>query len=133
MVMVFNIGLMELIMKETGSWIKQKGKEHFGMLRVIFIEVNLKTTWLTGTENILISMDLSIKENFMMMFKKVMGKKNGLMELNILEAIRMVWNMGMEYTNGPMEVAIKVIGTQIKFQNMVSTFGMMEELIKAIG
>tara|TARA_B110000285_G_C15030499_1_gene566483 strand:- start:472 stop:654 length:183 start_codon:yes stop_codon:yes gene_type:complete len=60
------------------------------MLRVIFIEVNLKTTWLTGTENILISMDLSIKENFMMMFKKVMGKKNGLMELNILEAIRMV-------------------------------------------
>jgi len=59
------------------------------MLRVIFIEVNLKTTWLTGTENILISMDLSIKENFMMTYKKVMGKKNGLTELNILEATRM--------------------------------------------
>ena len=59
------------------------------MLRVIFIEVNLKTTWLTGTENILISMDLSIKENFMMTYKKVMEKKNGLTELNILEATRM--------------------------------------------
>ena len=59
------------------------------MLRVIFIEVNLKMTWLTGTENILISMDLSIKENFMMTYKKVMGKKNGLTELNILEATRM--------------------------------------------
>ena len=76
-------------MKETGCLTKLKDKEHSGMLRVMFIEVNLKTTWLTGTENILISMDLSIKENFMMTYKKVMGKKNGLMALNILEATRM--------------------------------------------
>jgi hypothetical protein len=52
------------------------------MLKVTFIEVNLKMIWLTDTENTLISTDLSIKENFTMTFKKVTVKKNGLMGLS---------------------------------------------------
>ena len=52
--MVYNIGQMEHITKETGCLTKQKDKEHSGMLKVMFIEVNLKTTWLMGMENILI-------------------------------------------------------------------------------
>tara|TARA_B110000285_G_C15057076_1_gene580166 strand:- start:513 stop:785 length:273 start_codon:yes stop_codon:yes gene_type:complete len=86
--MVYNIGQMEHITKETGCLTKQKDKEHSGMLKVMFIEVNLKTTWLMGMENILISMDLNIKENLETMFKKVTEKKNGLMVLNTLEATK---------------------------------------------
>ena len=52
--MEYNIGQMEHIMKETGCLTKQKDKEHSGMLRVMFIEVNLKTTWPMDMENILI-------------------------------------------------------------------------------
>ena len=52
------------------------------MQKVMFIEVNLKTTWPMGMENILISTDLNIKESLETMCKKVMEKKNGLMVPN---------------------------------------------------
>ena len=88
MVTVYNIGQMEHITKETGFLIKQKDKEHSGMLKVMFIEVNLKTTWPMVMENILISTDLNIKENLETMSKKVTEKKNGLMVLNMSEATK---------------------------------------------
>ena len=53
------------------------------MQKVMFIEENLKTIWQTVMENTLISMDLNIKENSKMMFKRDMEKRNGLMELNM--------------------------------------------------
>jgi hypothetical protein len=89
MVMVFNIGQTEPITKETGLLTKQRVKERFGTQKVIYIEVNLKMIWLTDTVNTLILMVPNIRENFMMTFKKVTVKKNGLMELNISEAIKM--------------------------------------------
>ena len=75
-------------MKETGCLTKLKDKVHSGMQREMFIEVNLKTTWLMGMENILISTDLNIKESLETMCKKVMEKKNGLMVPNTSEAIK---------------------------------------------
>lgn len=90
MAMEYSTGLMELIMKETGYLIKLKDKELFGMLKVMFIEVNSKTIWLMDMENILTSMVPNIKENLEMMYKKDMVRKSGLMEPNTLEATKMV-------------------------------------------
>jgi hypothetical protein len=87
--MEFSIGQMELIMKVNGVLIKLKVKEHFGMQKVMFIGENLKMIWPTVMENILILMDLNIKENSKMMFKKGMEKRNGLMEPNMLVLIKM--------------------------------------------
>jgi hypothetical protein len=81
--MEFNIGLMVRIMKDNGVSIKLKDKELFGMQKVMFTEENLKMIWLMVMENTHILMDLSIKENSKMMFKKDMEKKNGLMELSM--------------------------------------------------
>ena len=38
--MEYNTGLMELIMKDNGTLIKRRVKEHFGMLKEMFITVN---------------------------------------------------------------------------------------------
>jgi hypothetical protein len=81
--MEFSIGLMVRIMKDNGVSIKLKDKELFGMQKVMFTEENLKMIWLMVMENTHILMDLSIKENSKMMFKKDMEKKNGLMELSM--------------------------------------------------
>jgi hypothetical protein len=54
MVMGFNIGLMELIMKANGISIRLKVKEHFGMLKEMFIGENLRMIWLMDMVNILI-------------------------------------------------------------------------------
>jgi hypothetical protein len=131
--MVYNIGLMVPITRATGSWTKLKAKVRFGTLKETFIEVNLKMIWPTAMENTLILMVLNTRENFMMTYKKVTVKKNGLMELSILDPTRMVWNMDMEFISGQMEVDIKVIGTKIKFPNSESTFGMMVGHIQEIG
>ena len=80
MATVFNIGQMELIMRDNGISIKQKDKELFGMLKEIFIEANSKTIWPMGMENIRISMEVGIKGNLEMMYKKDMEKKSGSME-----------------------------------------------------
>jgi len=45
--------------------------------------------WLTDMENTLILMVPNIRENSMMTYKKVTGRKNGLMELSILVATKM--------------------------------------------
>ena len=53
MVTEFNIGLMELIMKDNGTLIKRRAKEHFGMLKEMFITENSKMIWQMVTENTL--------------------------------------------------------------------------------
>jgi len=85
MVTEFNIGQMELIMKDNGTLIKQRVKEHFGTLKEMFIMENSKMIWPMGMESILISTALNIKESSKMMFKKVMAKKNGSTVPNMLE------------------------------------------------
>ena len=75
--MEFNIGQMVLIMKVNGVSTKLKVKVHFGMQKVMFIEENSKMIWQMVMENIPILMDLNIKENSKMMFRKGMGKRNG--------------------------------------------------------
>jgi hypothetical protein len=75
--MEYNIGQMALIMKVNGVSTKLKDKELFGMLKVMFIGENSKMIWLMVMENILILMDLNIKESSRTMFKKGMEKRNG--------------------------------------------------------
>jgi hypothetical protein len=75
--MVFNIGLMVLIMKVNGISIRLKVKELFGMLKVMFTEENLRMIWPMDMENILILTEANIKENLKMMYKKVMERKSG--------------------------------------------------------
>jgi len=54
MVMVYNTGQMELIMKVSGSITKQKDRESSGMPKEIFIMENSKMIWQMVMENILI-------------------------------------------------------------------------------
>ena len=75
--MVFNIGLTEHIMKVTGIITKQKGKEHFGMLKEISIEENLRMIWPMAMVSTYISMVQNIKVNSEMIYKKDKEKKNG--------------------------------------------------------
>ena len=75
--MVFNIGLMEHIMKVTGIITKQKVKEHFGMLKEISIEENLRMIWPMVMVSTYISMVQNIKVNSEMIYKKDKEKKNG--------------------------------------------------------
>ena len=87
--MVFSIGQMVHITKDIGAITKQKAREHFGMLKVMFIEAILEMIWPMGMENTHILMDQNIKVNLGMTFKKDMERKNGLMEQSMSEAIRM--------------------------------------------
>ena len=52
MVMVYNTGQMELIMKVSGSITRQKDKEFSGMLKETFTTVNSKMIWQTVMVNI---------------------------------------------------------------------------------
>ena len=52
--MVYSTGQMVLITKANGITIRQKAKEHFGMPKEIYIEVNLKMIWLMDMVNIFI-------------------------------------------------------------------------------
>ena len=54
MVMVYNIGMMVLIMKANGAITKQKDKELFGTQKVMFIKVNSETIWQMVMVSILI-------------------------------------------------------------------------------
>lgn len=75
--MVYNIGLMERIMKANGVIIKLKARVHSGMPRETFTEVSSKTIWRTDMVNTRISMALSIRASSKKMFKKAMVRKNG--------------------------------------------------------
>lgn len=77
MVMEYSTGQMVPIMKDNGFSIRLKDKEHFGMLKEIFIEENSKMIWQMDMENIFILTEVNIKEILKMMFKKDMEKKNG--------------------------------------------------------
>jgi hypothetical protein len=52
-VMESSIGLMGLIMKVSGTSIKQKAKELSGMLKVMFITASSKMIWQMATESTL--------------------------------------------------------------------------------
>ena len=82
-VMEFNIGLMELIMKDSGILTKLKDKVHFGMLKEMFTEENSEMIWPMDTENTPTSMEANIKVSLKTMFKRVMERKNGLMVPNM--------------------------------------------------
>ena len=81
--MEFNIGLMEHIMKVIGTITKQKVREHFGMLKEISIEENLRMIWPMAMVSTYISMVQNIKVNSEMIYKKDKEKKNGLMAQNM--------------------------------------------------
>jgi len=70
-------------MKACGSLILLKVMELFGMLKVIFTLENLRTIWQMDTVSIYIQMGLSMLVSLKTMCKKVMEKKNGLMEPNM--------------------------------------------------
>ena len=81
--MEYNIGLMELIMKDNGNTTRLKVKELSGMPREMSIEVNSKMIWQMDMESTLILTVANIRENSKMMFRKEMVRKNGLMEQNM--------------------------------------------------
>ena len=83
-------GLMEHIMKAIGSIIKPMGKAYFGMRKEICIEEILKMIWQMATVNTRILTAQNIRESLLMISKKVMGKKNGMMEPSTLELTKMV-------------------------------------------
>lgn len=64
-------------MKVSGATTKLKDKELFGMLKAMFIKVNLKTIWPMVMESTLTLMGQNTKENSKMMCKKDTEKKNG--------------------------------------------------------
>ena len=69
-------------MRDSGTLIKLKAKELSGMLKEMFIGVNLKMTWPTDMESTLISTEASIRESSKMMSRKATEKKSGSMEPN---------------------------------------------------
>ena len=81
--MEYNIGLMELIMKDNGNTTRLRDKELSGMLRVMSIEVSSRMIWQMDMESTLTLTVANIRENLKMMFRKEMAKKNGLMEQNM--------------------------------------------------
>jgi len=52
--MEYSIGLMVLIMRDSGYITKPKDKVLSGMLKAMFIVVNLRTTWLMAMVSTLI-------------------------------------------------------------------------------
>ena len=88
MAMVFSTGQMVPITKVIGATTKQKAKEPFGMLKVMYIVATSEMTWPTDMESTHISMAQNTKVNSETMFKKDMAKKNGLMEQSMSEATR---------------------------------------------
>ena len=59
------------------------------MQKEIFIEENSKTIWPMGMVSILISMEVGIKENSEMTFRRATEKRNGLTEQNMLVLTKM--------------------------------------------
>jgi predicted membrane channel-forming protein YqfA (hemolysin III family) len=83
MAMGCSIGLMEHIMKASGSLILLKVMALFGMLKEIFTLEILRMIWRMDMGSIYIQMGLSMLVSLKTMCKKVMEKKNGLMEPNM--------------------------------------------------
>ena len=81
--MEFNIGQMAHIMKDNGPTTKLKAMEHFGTQKETCTEVISKMTWQMDMVTIHILTEADIEVNSEMMCKKVMEKKNGLMEPNM--------------------------------------------------
>ncbi len=67
------------------------------------------------------------------MFKKVMEKKNGMMEPSMLELTKMEWKMGMDFISGLMVVYIKATGLKTKYKVMENISGMIKGHFKGIG
>ena len=70
-------------MKASGSLILLKVMALFGMLKEIFTLEILRMIWRMDMGSIYIQMGLSMLVSLKMMCKKVMEKKNGLMEPNM--------------------------------------------------
>ena len=70
-------GLTELSMKDNGTKTKLKEKELFGMQKVIFTLVILELIRQMVLAYILMLMEVDMKDNGSMMFKKDKEKKSG--------------------------------------------------------
>ena len=70
-------------MKASGSLILLKVMALFGMLKAIFTPESLRTIWQMDMGSIFIQMAPSMLVSLKTMCKKVMERKNGLMELNM--------------------------------------------------
>ena len=73
-------GSMELFMKESGSTIRPRAKELFGMLKAIYTQDNSRQIRPMDSEFTLMSMVPDMKENGSTMYKKVKEKRLGLTE-----------------------------------------------------
>ena len=100
MVMEFKYGQMGQSMKDSGTITKLKAKEPFGMLKVMFMMVNLKMIKQMGMGFIHILMDQGTKDTGEMICKKAKVLKYGVTELSTQEIIKRVKSMGMGYISG---------------------------------
>ena len=80
--MAYRNGLIRPSTKDNGIITKQKVKEYFGILKVIFILETLEMIKLTVLEYINTLMEADTRVNGLMTFNKDKEKKSGLMELN---------------------------------------------------
>lgn len=76
--------------KASGTKTKQKAKEHSGTPKVIFMWVILELIRQMDLGCILMSTEVDMKDNGLMMFKKDKVKRFGSMVLNTLENIQTV-------------------------------------------
>ena len=126
-VMEFNIGLMELIMRDSGILTKLKDKVHFIMqmemsIKVILLEIELMDM---GFTSMLMGNDM--KENGLMICKKVKVLKNLKMDQFTKVNLKMAKNGALEFINGQIKVFILVNGWTIILKVRVNTDGLMVE------
>lgn len=114
MAMEYKYGLMELSTKDNGIIIKLKEKEHFGMLREMYMMENSKMIRLTAMEYILMLMDRDMRGFGKMICRRDMEVRYGVMELNIQGLIRKEKNIIMGSMNGLMHRGMKEIGMKIR-------------------
>ena len=80
--MEFSTGPTELTTKVSGTSIRLRAKEHFGMLKVMFTGESSKMTWPMDMESTLILMEVSTRESSRTTCRKATERKSGSMEPN---------------------------------------------------
>ena len=85
----FKNGSTELSMKDNGTKTKPKEKEPFGTLKVTFTQAILEPIRQMDLAYILMLMEVGMKDNGSMMFKKDKEKKSGSTVQNTQENIQM--------------------------------------------
>lgn len=119
------LGLMEQNMKVNGvmEWLKDRVRfiMQMGMfIKAILLEIELMVMEFTSMQ-----MDNDMKENGLMICKKVKELKNSKMDQYTKVNLKMAKNGASAYINGQIKVFIRVNGWTIISKAKVNTDGLM--------